>query len=169
MRRCSCCARTGPKPSTSTRWRPAPEWPVRRSTAAFGIERALLTATLELFADAPFPAADLPVEDKLRWVLDQVRELVEEQLGRGAIAAVLADSDPAFSTALRARLRRRLEALQVQIDADVASGRLRDGIDVESLAGVAFGAYLGEALQHGRVRPGWADGVADLLLRGISS
>ena len=130
---------------------------------------ALLTATLELFVDAPFPAADLPVEDKLRWVLDQVRELVEEQLGRGAIAAVLADSDPAFSTALRARLRRRLEALQVQIDADVASGRLRDGIDVESLAGVAFGAYLGEALQHARVRPGWADGVADLLLRGIST
>ena len=56
----------------------------------------------------------------------------------------------------------------MQIHADVASGRLRDGIDVESLAGETFGAYLVEILQHGRIRPGWADRVSDLLLKGIS-
>ena len=128
---------------------------------------ALIEATLALFVDAPFPAAELPVEDKLRWVLEQVRELVEEQLGRGAIAAVLANSDAVFSAGLRARLTRRLHALQGQIDADAAGGRIRQDADAESLAGLVFGAYLGELLQHGRARSGWDDGVIDLLLRGV--
>jgi hypothetical protein len=90
-----------------------------------------------------------------------------EQLGRGAIAAVLADSDPVFSAALRARLVGRLEALQIQIDADVAGGRIREGTDAKALASLLFGAYLGELLQHGRTRAAWADGVIDLLLRGV--
>lgn len=134
----------------------------------FRNREALIAATLALFGEEPFPAAELPVEDKLRWLLEQVRELVEEQLGRGVVAAVLADSDPVFSAALRARLRRRLKALQGQIDADIGDGRIRGGADAEALAGLVFGAYLGELLQRGRARPGWADGVTDLLLRGIS-
>src|SRR4051812_25526729 len=129
---------------------------------------ALLAATLGGFVDAPLPAARLPVEDKLRWVLEQVRELVEDQLGRGAVAAALAGTDPAFSAALRTRLTRRLSAVQGEIDADITDGRIREGVDAEALAGLAFGAFLGEVLQHGRARPGWAEGVIDLLLRGTS-
>jgi AcrR family transcriptional regulator len=129
---------------------------------------ALLAATLALFGEPPFPKAELPLEDKLRWVLEQVRDLVEEQAGRGAIAAVLADSDPAFTAALRARMVARLDDLQVQIDADIVAGRIRRGTDAEALAGLAFGAYLGELLQHGHARAGWADGVVDLLLRAVS-
>jgi AcrR family transcriptional regulator len=80
---------------------------------------------------------------------------------------VLADSDPAFSAALRALLVARLESLQVEIDADIAAGRIRPGTDGEALAGLAFGAYLGELLQHGRARRGWADRVVDLLMQGL--
>ncbi|MGO4596295.1 TetR/AcrR family transcriptional regulator [Terrabacter sp. 2RAF25] len=128
---------------------------------------ALLAATLAAFAGDAFPQADLPVEEKLRWVFEQVRALVEEHLGRGAIAAVLTDSDPAFTVALRTRLRGWFEVLEREIAADVSSGRLRRGVDVEGLAALAFGAYLGELLQHGRARRGWADGVLELLLLGV--
>lgn len=143
---------------------------VARSTIyrRFPNREALITATLGWVDDAPFPSPELPVEDKLRWLLEQVHVLVQEQLGRGSIAAVLADSDPMFSAALRTRLVARLEALQVQIDADVTGGRIRTGTNAEALASVLFGVYLGELLQHGRARTAWADGVVDLLLRGVA-
>jgi len=128
---------------------------------------ALLAATLAQLPEEPLPAADLPVEAKVRWLLDQMGQLVEVQFGRGAIASVLSGSDPVFSAALRARLRVRFEALQHELDMDIAEGRVRRGADADVLAGVAFGAYLGELLQHGRPRPHWADGVTDLLLRGL--
>ena len=128
---------------------------------------ALIDAALALLSNAPFPTAELPLEDKLRWELEQVRNLVERQLGRGAIAAVLADSDPAFSKSLRRLLVGRLKALQHEIEADAAAGRLREGIDPESLANLLFGAYLGELLRHGRARPSWARNTLDLLLRGL--
>jgi len=127
---------------------------------------ALLAATLDQLGDAPFPAPELSVADKLRWVTEQAVQLVEAQLGRGAVAAVLADSDPEFTGALRAHLEGQMRALQGQIDADVAAGRLRGDTDAEALAGLALGAYLGELLRHGRARNGWADGVVGVLLHG---
>ena len=128
---------------------------------------ALIRAALADFSQAPLPRAELPLEDKLRWELEQVHDLVEEQLGRGAIAAVLTDSDPTFSKALRGLLVGRLAALQDEIEADVAAGRLRKGTDAASLGTLLFGAYLGELLQHGHPRPGWAEPIVDLLLRGL--
>ncbi|MFM6848858.1 MAG: TetR/AcrR family transcriptional regulator [Terrabacter sp.] len=128
---------------------------------------ALITATLARMTEASLPHADLLVADKLRWVLEQVRDLVEEQVGRGAVAAVLADSDPVFAAALRRTLTTRLGLLQRDIDGDIRAGQLRPGVDAETLAGLAFGAYLGELLQHGRSRRGWADRVVELLLHGV--
>ncbi len=127
---------------------------------------ALLAATLEQLEGAPFPAPELPLEEKLRWVLEQAVHLIENQLGRGAVAAVLADSDPAFSAAFGAHLVGQLRSLQGQIDADISAGRIRGDTNAEALAGLAFGAYLGELLRHGQPRNGWADGVVGVLLRG---
>ena len=128
---------------------------------------ALIAATLDRMTEASLPHADLPLADKLRWLLDQVRVLVEEQVGRGAVAAVLAGSDPAFASALRRMLGARLAQLQQEIDTDIRQGQVQPDVDADALAGLAFGAYLGELLQHGRARPGWADGFVTLLLRGV--
>jgi AcrR family transcriptional regulator len=127
---------------------------------------ALLGATLGQLVETPFPARELSLEDKLRWLLEEALHLVEEQLGRGAVAAVLADSDPAFSAALRAHLVRRLKALQVEIDADIKAGRIHAGTDGEALADLALGAYLAQRLRRGHARRGWAEGVVGLLLHG---
>ena len=46
---------------------------------------ALLTATLELFVDAPFPGADVPVEDKLRWVPTRSESSSRTSWGEGRL------------------------------------------------------------------------------------
>ena len=68
---------------------------------------------------------------------------------------------PVFSAAFGAHLVRQLRALQGQVDADI-----RGDTDAEAMAGLAFGAYLGELLRHGQPRNGWADGVVGVLLQG---
>jgi len=127
---------------------------------------ALLAATLEQLVEAPFPARELPLEGKMRWLLEQALDLVEEKLGRGAVAAVLSDSDPALGAALRAHLVRQLEALQGEIDADIEAGRVRADTDGEALADLALGACLAQLLRHGRPRKGWANNIVDLLVHG---
>lgn len=127
---------------------------------------ALLAATLGQLVETPFPARELPLRDKLRWLLERAIGLVDERLGRGAVAVVLADSDPAFGAALRGHLVGQLEALRREIDTDVDAGRIRTGIDAEALADLALGAYLAQLLRHGRARRGWSDGIVDLLLHG---
>ncbi len=92
----------------------------------------------------------------------------EKQLGRGAVAAVLADSDPAFSAVLRAHLVRQLNALQGVIDADIDAGHVRAGTDGEALAELAFSACIGQLLRHGRARKGWTDVIVEVLIHGTS-
>lgn len=127
---------------------------------------ALLASALGLLVEEPFPAREAPLGDKLRWLLEQALDLVDKQLGRGAIAAVLADSDPAFNAALRAHLVRHLEALQGEIDADIEAGRVRADTDGEALADLALGAYLAQLLRLGHPRKGWADKTVALLVHG---
>ena len=130
--------------------------------------QTLIAATLDRLVEVPTLAPHLPVEEKLRWVLTEVRQLVEDRLGRGGTAAVIADSDPDFTTALRHVLRDRLDALRTDIQSDVDSGILDPGVDPGALSGLLLGAYLGEVLQYGQAREGWADSTVTLLLRGAA-
>ena len=93
---------------------------------------ALMRAVMEHLIDPEPLAPDLPVGEKLRWVLDRIRDILENRLGPGATAAILADTDPAFTTAVRARLNSRLSALADLMNADSKSGRLRSDIDPDT-------------------------------------
>lgn len=126
---------------------------------------ALLEAVLDDLLGEPFPAPDLSMDQKLRGVLDQVERLIEERLGRGAVAAALTDADPEFGTALRQRLDVRLEALKELFRAAKRAGNVAEDVDTDALVGLLVGAYLGEVLRHGRPRPGSQDRLTDLLSR----
>ena len=132
----------------------------------FPDRRGLMAATLDALVEVSAPAPELPVEDKLGWVLAQVRRLVDEQVGRGGTGAVIADSDPDFTAALRHVLGDRLSTLRADIQSDVDSGALDPRVDPAALVGLLLGAYLAEVLQHGQPREGWAASTVDLLLRG---
>lgn len=132
----------------------------------FPDRRALIAATLDQLVEVSTPAPELPVEEKLRWVLAEVRRLVEDRLGAGGTAALIADTDPEFTGALRRALRDRLDSLRADIRSDIDCGALDPRVDPGALSGLLLGAYLGEVLQHGQAREGWDDGTVTLLLRG---
>lgn len=129
--------------------------------------RELLGAILDQVTDQGTPPTDGEVRDKLRWVLTRVRDVLESGLGRGGVAAVLADSDPEFTRALRSSLTARLLPLMRAMEADAARGEVRADVDPDVAVNLAFGAYLGELLRYGEERADWLERTAELLERAI--
>lgn len=129
----------------------------------------LMGATLEHLIDPAPLAPELPVGEKLRWVLDRISDILENRLGPGATAAVIADSDPEFTAAVRARLATRLSALTDLMNADIKSGRLHAKVDPDTVLGVLVGAYLAEVLRFGSPRDGWTDRAVALLTPAVTS
>jgi AcrR family transcriptional regulator len=133
----------------------------------FESRRQLIAAVIAPAVDRPLPPLDLPLAGKVRWVLDQVAEMFGAGLGRGAIAAIISDSDPDFTGALREALERRLDALRAQISVDIDAGEVARHVDPDAVIGLLFGAYLSEVLRHGEPRMGWTDATADLLAKAL--
>ena len=133
----------------------------------FDSRRELLEAVIDPVVDRPLPPLDLTLEGKVRWVLDQVGELLEHGLGRGTVAAILTDSDPEFTAALRKALERRLDALRSQIRTDVDAGNVASDVAPDAIVGLLFGALLGELLRHGTTSRRWADDTVALVTRAI--
>ena len=128
----------------------------------------LLARILDEMVEEPFEVPDAPLEEQLRWALRRARVLLEEGLGRGGTAAVLADTDPEFTDALQRRLRDALSAMKDEIAAGVESGYLYADVDPDALVGAIFGAHLAEVLQYAEPRPDWEDRTVALLLTGIA-
>ena len=135
----------------------------------FDGRRELIAAAVDPLVDWPLPPVDLPLEAKLRWELDQVADLVEKGLGRGAIAAIIVDSDPDFTGALRHALERRLTALRAQIRSDIDAGRVARHVQPDAVVDLLFGAYLSEVLRHATPRRRWPDNTVDLLVRALDA
>ena len=129
----------------------------------------LFAAAIHEIVDRPLPPQELPVPDKLRWVLEQVHDFMENGLGRGGIAGVLADTDPAFTSALRERIAVPLSSLMELMSADVEAGRVRARVDPDTVVGLLFGAYLGEVIRHETPRRDWLDRTVALLADAITT
>jgi hypothetical protein len=78
-----------------------------------------MTAVLDELVQAPLPAPELSVVENLRWVLERVSDVLTHGLGPGGGAAVLADSDPEFTLALRTRIADHLRPLTDVMAADI--------------------------------------------------
>ncbi|WP_457254241.1 TetR/AcrR family transcriptional regulator [Pedococcus sp. P5_B7] len=133
----------------------------------FDSRRQLIEAAIDPVVDRPLPPLDPALDGKVRWVLEQVAELFETGLGRGAVAAIISNSDPDFTGALRQALERRLGPLRAQIAADIDAGQVAEHVEPEAVIGLLFGAYLGEVLRHGEPRKGWTDDTVALLTRAL--
>lgn len=131
----------------------------------FADRQALLEAVLGDLLTQPLPPPQLPLPEKLRWILLQIELLLEQGLGRGGVAAVLTGADPTFSSALRTSLETQLGVLHDLVRADVDEGRVDAAIDPEALVTVLVGTYLGEVLRHDGPRPGTVEAVVGLLTR----
>ncbi|HEY9564143.1 MAG TPA: TetR/AcrR family transcriptional regulator [Nocardioides sp.] len=123
----------------------------------------LLVAALQPVTEQGAPAADSTLEKKLDWVLERAEEVLANGIGLGGVAAVLADTDPAFSAALRRSLSAGLEPIHAQISADVDSGSLVEHADPDLLVDVLLGSYLSRVLRHGEPDRAWRSRTARLL------
>jgi AcrR family transcriptional regulator len=129
----------------------------------------LMAALLEQLVDVGLPAPSLPVPEKLHWLLTGIHEVLEHGVGRGGTAAVLTNSDPEFTDALRARMADQLRVLEQAMTDDIEAGKLSPRVDPDTLVGLLFGAYLSEVLRYGAPRPGWADRTIDLLAPAVAA
>ncbi len=128
----------------------------------------LMTAVLERLIDPAPLTPDLPVGEKLRWVLDRISDILENRLGPGATAAIIANSDPTFTAAVRARLATRLSTLADLMALDIKAGLLRASIDPDTVLSVLVGAYLAEVLRFGTPRDGWTDRALELVTPAVT-
>jgi AcrR family transcriptional regulator len=134
----------------------------------YGSREELMAALLDQLVDVGVPAPSLPVREKLHWLLGSIHDVLEHGIGRGGTAAVLTDSDPEFTDALRARMAEQLRVLGQAMADDVGAGKLSPRVDPDTLVGLLFGAYLDELLRYGDARPGWADRTVALLAPAVT-
>lgn len=128
----------------------------------------LLRAALQPVTETGRPPEGVSVRAKFVWVLTRTHEVLEGSIGLGGVAAVVADSDPDFSAALRASLDTALEPIRQQIDDDVAHRRLVPHMDADIVVNLVLGAYLAELVRYGAPRPEWLGRTADLLTTSLS-
>lgn len=129
---------------------------------------ALLRAALTPVTSPGSPPADLPVPQKLVWVLERTREVLSGTIGLGGVAALLSERDPEFASALRSVLEAALEPIREQIEQDVATGRLCQHVDADLVLNLLLGSYLAEVLRHGTPRTDWLERTAALLLASLT-
>lgn len=123
----------------------------------------LLQAALRPAVD-PGPAPeDVPVREKLVWVLARTQEVLDGSIGPGGLAAVLTGRDQDFAAALRGSLQQAVEPIERQITDDVAAGRLGRHAEADLVMNLVLGSYLAELVRHGSARPDWVERTADLL------
>ncbi|WP_193611935.1 TetR/AcrR family transcriptional regulator [Nocardioides lijunqiniae] len=124
---------------------------------------ALLTAALTNAIGVPQVPREGTVQDKIRFALGQAWRQMGDVLGPGGLAAIVGNSDPAFTELFRAALRPYDEALVQRIDDDSHAGRLRPGLDADGIVSLMLGAYLGALVRHGEVAPDRLDRSMELL------
>lgn len=129
----------------------------------------LLQASLRPVTDKGEPPAGASVREKLSWVLTRTQEVLAGSIGLGGVAAVVADSDPDFSSALRAALHAALEPVRDQITRDVADGRLAPDVDADILVNLILGAYLAEVVRYGTPRATWLERTVGLLASSLGA
>lgn len=129
----------------------------------------LLQAALRPVAERRAPPQGASMLEKFTWVLTGTREVLAQSIGLGGVAAVLADTDPDFSAALRTVLHAALEPVHDQIADDVASGRLATHVEPDIVLNLVLGSYLAELVRYPTPRAGWAERTADLLATSLTS
>jgi AcrR family transcriptional regulator len=128
----------------------------------------LLRAALKPVTARGTPPEEASVREKLTWVLNRTQEVLAGSIGLGGVAALVVDSDPDFSAALRASLHSALDPIGQQIVDDVARGRLSPDVDADIVLNLVLGSYLAELLRYGAPRPDWLQRTADLLAASLS-
>ena len=107
------------------------------------------------------PQTDAP--DRLRWLIDNAIDTIDDGVGFGGLSAMLTEDDPEFTTVFRQILLDQRAKLAAAIDTGKADGSMRGDIDTEALIDAVVGAYIAEQARTGRIADGWEERLFSLF------
>lgn len=105
----------------------------------------------------------LDVRATVRWVLGHATETIEHVVGRGAIAAVVGETDPRSRRLLLAMIRATIGPFREQLLRGVDTGQLRADLDIELVISVLTGAVIAEMIRERPTDDAWVDSLLGLL------
>lgn len=123
----------------------------------------LLQAAVHAASTAVDFPSDLPMKDTLRWVLRHARDTIEHVVGRGTVAAVLANDDPAATALLLGLIRNTTRPLRETLRERAAVGELPADLDLELAITVLLGSVVAELIRGRPTDDAWVESVLDLL------
>ena len=129
----------------------------------FSDREEMLRSTLTALINDPGEPPDAPTREKIRWGLDSTWHQMAEVLGRGGLAAMIAESDQPYTELIRGMIAPYTEALAGLIRADVEAGELRADLDADACVSLFVGAYLGELVRRGTVDETFTESCLDLM------
>jgi AcrR family transcriptional regulator len=123
----------------------------------------LLRATVTSASTSVAIPLDLSTKDTLRWVLRHARDTIEHVVGRGTIAAVLANEDPQFTSLLLEMIRNTTRPFRENLRERAAAGDVPADLDIELAMSVLLGAVVAELIRGRPTDDAWVESVLDLL------
>ena len=123
----------------------------------------LLRAAVRAAATAVDIPAELSTKETLRWVLRHARDTIEHVVGRGTVAAVLANEDPAFTSLLLEMIRNTTRPFRENLRDRALAGELPADLDIELAMSVLLGAVVAELIRGRVTDDAWVESVLELL------
>ena len=123
----------------------------------------LLRASVRSAATGVDIPTELTTKETLRWVLRHARDTIEYVVGRGTVAAVLANEDPAFTSLLQEMIRNTTRPFRENLRERALAGELPADLDIELAMSVLLGAVVAELIRGRVTDDAWVESVLDLL------
>jgi len=129
----------------------------------FDNREALLEAVITTAGIPVEIPADLSAQATLRWVLRHSRDTIEDVVGRGTVAAVLANEDPQFTQLLLGMIRTTTRPFRENLRARALAGEITSSIDIELVISVLLGAVVAELIRGRPTDDAWVESVLGLV------
>lgn len=123
----------------------------------------MLTAAVASIASETVIPESLSAHDAIRWVLRHATDTIENVVGRGTVAAVLVDADPAFTTLLRGLIRTSASPFRDDLRARSARGEIKRDLDIELVISMLLGAVVAELVRGRPTDDAWVEMVLALV------
>jgi AcrR family transcriptional regulator len=124
---------------------------------------SLLTAAVASAATAVEIPTDLSAQDSLRWVLRNARDTIEHVVGRGTVAAVLANEDPHLSELLLGMIRTATRPFREDLHRRAVAGEIKASLDVDLAMSILLGVVVAQLIRGRPTDEEWVDSVLDLI------
>lgn len=129
----------------------------------FSNKDALLTAAVASAATAvPIPSG-LTAQDTMRWVLRHARDTIDDVVGRGTVAAVMADADPEFTELLLGMIRTTTRPFREDLRQRALVGEIRADLDIELVISILLGVVVAEMIRGRATDDVWVESVLAML------